>query len=247
MKLRFSGSRALLLGGSSDLGLELADLLIQENIFPFLTCRSSIGEEKINDRLKQHVGNYKVLYLDFCKMETIESVFDKVNHDLDFMIDFAHGDFEGLVGSVDSSDVYAYFAENISARAEVIKRTGRAMLRKKKGRLIFISSSATGNPNPGQGFYAASKLASEALYRNLGLELKDRGVTAISLRPGYINAGRGKRYLQSKQPMSFGSVVKQDVLTTKEMVETILFFLSDSAAGFTASTITVGEQFKKKE
>ncbi|MBA4369737.1 MAG: hypothetical protein C0403_19090 [Desulfobacterium sp.] len=236
-----------MLGGSSDLGLELARLLIQEKIFPLLTCRNRAGEEKINECLKSFEGLYKVAYIDFRNMETIETLFDKVNHRLDFMIDIAHGDFERLVCSADSSDVYAYFSENISARAEIIKRTGRAMLQNKRGKMIFISSAAVENPNPGQGFYAASKLASEALYRNVGLEFRDRGITTITLRPGYIDAGRGRRYLQARQRLSSAGVEKNNILTTKEMAETILFFLSDSAAGFTTAAITIGEHLKKIE
>jgi 3-oxoacyl-[acyl-carrier protein] reductase len=113
--------------------------------------------------------------------------------------------------------------------------------------MIFISSAAVEKPNPGQGFYAASKLAAEALYRNAGLEFRDRGITTITLRPGYIDAGRGKRYLQSRQIQSADGVGKLKILATKEMAETILFFLSDSAAGFTTAAITIGEDLKKIE
>jgi len=247
MTLCFSGSNALVLGGSADLGLELARLLIQEKIFPLFTYRNRAGEEMIHENLKSYEGLYQVAYCDFGKKETIEALFNKVNHRLDFMIDIAHGDFERLVCSADSCDVDAYFSENISARAEIIKRTGRAMLCNQKGRMIFISSAAVENPNPGQGFYAASKLAAEALYRNAGLEFRDRGITTITLRPGYIDAGRGKRYLQSRQRLSSNGIEKIQILTTKEMAETILFFLSDSAAGFTASAITIGEHLKKTE
>jgi len=247
MMLCFSGANALVLGGSADLGLELSRLLIQEKIIPLLTFRNKAGEEKIHENLKLYQGLYQVAYCDFEKRESIKELFEKVNHPLDFMIDIAHGDFERLVCSADSSDVYAYFSENISARAEIIKRAGRAMLCNQKGRMIFISSAAVEKPNPGQGFYAASKLAAEALYRNVGLEFRDRGITAIILRPGYIDAGRGRRYLQSRQLLSPDGVEKNKILTTKEMAETILFFLSDSAAGFTTSAITIGEHLKKIE
>ncbi|RJP77218.1 MAG: SDR family oxidoreductase [Desulfobacteraceae bacterium] len=247
MKLQFTGRHALVLGGSSDLGLELARLLIQEDLIPLLTFRSKAGETRIHERLAQYEGRYQTAYLDFSRMESIQSLFDKVNRNLDFLVDFIHGNLEGLVGSVDTRDAVAYFAENVSARAEVIKRAGRAMLGGKKGRMIFISSIAAEKPNPGQGFYAASKLASEALYRNMGLELGERGISAVILRPGYIDAGRGKRYLDSREPLPSGPKDRMKVLTVKEMAETILFFLSDQAGGFTTTTITMGGSWKKLE
>jgi 3-oxoacyl-[acyl-carrier protein] reductase len=247
MKLRFTGRHALVLGGSCDLGLELARLLIQEDLIPLLTFRSKAGETRIHERLARYEGRYQTAYLDFSRMESIKSLFDKVNRNIDFLVDFIHGNLEGLVGSADTSDVSAYFAENVSARAEVIKRAGRAMLGKKKGRMIFISSLAAEKPNPGQGFYAASKLASEALYRNMGLELGERGITALILRPGYIDAGRGKQYLDSRDASFPDGRNRIKVLTVKEFAETILFFLSDYAGGFTATTLTMGESWKKME
>jgi 3-oxoacyl-[acyl-carrier protein] reductase len=102
-----------------------------------------------------------------------------------------------------------------------------------------VSSSAAYRPNPGQGFYAASKLASEALYRNLGLELGEHGVTAVILRPGYIDAGRGKKYMQGKGGDILRMVPIKRVLNTAEVAETILFLLSDSAAGFNATEISL--------
>ena len=113
------------------------------------------------------------------------------------------------------------------------------MLKKKKGRLIFVSSTAADMPNPGQGFYAAAKLASEALYRNLGLELGDRGITTVSLRPGYIDSGRGREYIKTRGEDVLEMVPIKRALTGTEVAETILFLLSDSAAGFNATEISL--------
>ena len=113
------------------------------------------------------------------------------------------------------------------------------MLKKKRGRLVFVSSSAADRPNPGQGFYAASKLASEALYKNLGLELGGRGITTVTLRPGYVDAGRGKKYLQTRKEEVLRMVPIKRAITGAEVAETILFFLSDSAAGFNATEIAL--------
>jgi 3-oxoacyl-[acyl-carrier protein] reductase len=121
------------------------------------------------------------------------------------------------------------------------------MVKKRKGRLIFISSTAALRPKPGQGFYAAAKLASEALYRNMGLELGERGVTAVILRPGYIDAGRGKVYLQEQDKKVLATVPIKRAITKKEIAETIIFLLSESAAGINAADIIIdgGLTYKK--
>jgi 3-oxoacyl-[acyl-carrier protein] reductase len=244
MKLSFSGHRALILGGSSELGLVLAELMIREELFPFLTYRNRKGLKRISDRLEKFEGSYRTAYFDLGIPDSEVSLFEALNQDLDYMVDLAQGDFESLVGSADSSDVERYFSENISARARVIKMAGRAMLRKRKGRIIFISSSAAGKPNSGQGFYAASKLAAEALYRNLGLEMEGRGITTLSLRPGYVDSGRGRRYLQNRQVCLSGEETGLKVLAAKEAAELILFFLSERAVAFNAIEISIDENLK---
>jgi 3-oxoacyl-[acyl-carrier protein] reductase len=105
--------------------------------------------------------------------------------------------------------------------------------------MVYVSSAAAGRPHPGQGYYAAAKQASEALYRNVGLELSTRGVTAVTLRPGYIDAGRGLRYLEKKADDALAKVPLGRALKIDEVVDAIMFLLSDSAVGFNATILTM--------
>jgi 3-oxoacyl-[acyl-carrier protein] reductase len=237
MKLRFSGRNALILGGSCDLAMCLAECMMESSLFPILTYRNEEGERRISGKLENHSGRYSSLYLDFSRRDSLDSLFGETGDDIDFLIDFAQGDMESFIAAADSDSMFRYFSENVSFRAEIVKRVSRAMLRTKRGRLVFISSSAASRPNPGQGFYSAAKLASEALYKNLGLELGKRGITTVTLRPGYIDAGRGRHYLQAHEKEVLTMVPIHRALSRREVAETILFFLSDSARGFNATEI----------
>ena len=239
MKLTFSGNRALILGGTCELGVFLAKEMIKAGLFPILTYRNENGYKNILKQLQSVKGKYDTFYLDFTDRLSLKSLFSGIHDDLDFLVDFVQGNFENLVASADCDAVYRYFEENISFRAEILKMVARAMLKKKRGRLVFISSAAATRPNPGQGFYAASKLASEALYKNLGLELGSRGITTVTLRPGYIDAGRGKKYLQIKKDGPLCAVPVKRAVTCKELTETVLFFLSDSSRTFNAVEISM--------
>ncbi len=239
MNFCFFGKRALILGGSSDLALSLAETMIKEGLFPILTCRSEKAQNYITESLNALDGRYSTVYLNLSEPGSIGSALENADRDIDYLVDFAQGDFESLIASAEDLDIYQYFSENVSFRAEVIKKVARIMLAKKKGRMIYISSSAAAKPNPGQGFYAAAKLASEALYRNLGLELGGRGITTVTLRPGYINAGRGRSFLGAQSKEALRKVPIKRALTVDEVSETILFYLSDSASGFNATEISM--------
>lgn len=223
----FSGSIALLLGGNCELALETASLMIQLNFFPVLTYRSSKGLQDIRMQLSRYGNAYTVYECDLNRQKTIRTMFSRLDKNFDFLVDFSHGHLESLVASADSDLVNAYFMENIAARAEVIKTASRLMLKKKRGRFVYISSTAAQTSNPGQGFYAAAKLASEALYRNTGIELESRGITSRILRPGYIDSGRGRQFLGKSNKRYRDKIERYGVLSCREVAESILELLTD--------------------
>ena len=239
MTMNFSDSRALILGGSCDLAITLAPCMIEAGLFPILTYRNEKGWKYITKSLKTYKKKYSVFFLEFGNRDSMNSLFRQIGDDIDFMVDFVHGNFESLIASADVDRIYSYFAENVSFRAEVVKRVARIMIKNKRGRLIYISSSAAARSNPGQGFYAAAKLASEAIYKNLGLELGGHGITTITLRPGYIDSGRGGRFICTHTHEVLNKVPIKRALTKNEVAKTILFYLSDSAAGFNATEISM--------
>jgi 3-oxoacyl-[acyl-carrier protein] reductase len=73
----------------------------------------------------------------------------------------------------------------------------------------------------------------------MGLELGTRGITTVVLRPGYVDAGRGREYLQEQDVKILETVPIKRAITRNEIAETILFLLSDSAAGMNATEITM--------
>ncbi len=234
-----SGRRTLILGGSCDLALGLAEALAAEGHIPILTYRNDAGKELIHQSLQGVAVEYELLHLDLRQKQTIAALDPFIEEGVDHMVDFAQEDLEGLVPSVDAGAVTTFVETNIANRAAVIQQVSRAMVSRRKGRMVYVSSTAAGRPNPGQGFYAAAKQASEALYRNVGLELAPRGITTVTLRPGYVNAGRGQQYLKKNADATLAKVPLGRALEIDEVVDTILFLLSDSAVGFNATVLTM--------
>ena len=220
------------------MAIGLALTLIPMKILPILTFRGRQSKERIDAALKAHVGRYVPCLVDLAQPHSMEGLADHLDLGFDYLIDFAQDDFEGLVASADGDAVHGYLESNIAGRADVIRRVARSMLIKRSGRMVYVSSTAAACPNPGQGFYAAAKQAAEALYKNVGVELALRGITTVSLRPGYVDAGRGRIYLENNA-QALAKVPLGRALSVQEVVDTILFLLSDSATGINATTITM--------
>jgi 3-oxoacyl-[acyl-carrier protein] reductase len=239
LKICYSGKRALILGGSCDMGLALAEAMTTLALYPLLTYRDPRGHARIAERLGVPGRDYEAVHLELKTPLEHGQLDSLLNQGVDYLVDFAHGDLEGLVAAVDGSAVNAFFDAHITARAAVIQQVARAMLRNRKGRMVLVSSTAAGRPHPGQGFYAAAKQAAEALYRSLGVELAGRGVTTVVLRPGYVDAGRGRRYLEQHANQALSKVPLGRALTVAEIVQTVMFLLCEEAMGFNAAVLTM--------
>lgn len=239
LRLRYSGKRALILGGTSDLGLALAEAMTAAGLVPLLTYRDAGGRERIDKRLGFLGRRYDTIRLELKTPPESSALQEFLDLGIQYLVDLAHGDLEGLVAAVDGAAAGEFFHSHIAARAVLIQQVARAMLSSRQGRMVFVSSTAAARPHPGQGFYAAAKLAAEALYRNLGLELAGRGVTAVILRPGYVDAGRGRRYLEGNDSQTLSKVPLGRALTPAEVAHAIMFLLCDEAVGFNATVLTM--------
>ncbi len=130
MQLTFSGQRALIVGGSCDLGICLAREMIQEALYPILTFRTGAGRERIEKALEPFPGRWEAVRFDFADAVSTDLLFAHLREDLDFLVDLAQGDLEGLVASVEEEEFRPYFLRNISSRAEMLKRAAQVFLRK---------------------------------------------------------------------------------------------------------------------
>ncbi len=238
MKDSAEKKRVLMPGGTCELALCLGTKLIAQGWTPVLTWRDQTGKRKIESFYAGMTGQFDTRYLDLSDPSSLESLQAEATEGFAAMVDFAQGDYESLIAAGDDDRVRRYIAENVAARALLLKHVVRGMVRRRRGRLVFVSSSAAALPAAGQGYYAAAKIASEALYKNCGLELGGKGITSVILRVGYVSAGRGKAFHDAK-PEAVTRVPLRRTLAVEEVAETLCFLLAPAAEGFNATVLTM--------
>ena len=230
--LTFSGQRILITGGNSNIGLAFSHLAANHGLVPVMACRS---KERCEDALLHGPSDAQCVVLDFSDVESVNVFESALGEPVQYVVDIAHSEYESYVASGDPDAVDEYFSTNLSGRFRLLRILSRMMVSQRFGRMVFLSSASAGNPAPGQGFYAASKLGAEALYRNIGLELGKRGVTSVCLRAGYVNAGRGKRFLEEHKDAKLGPRGRS--LDAGEVAMNLLWLLSDAALTINGTTI----------
>ncbi len=234
MKLDFRGSTALILGGSSAMGLELTRLLQDEGVDAIPTHASPAGLDAIAETFPDLAGVSPRLNLaDRTSYASLDPVIDS---GVAYLVDLAQADHEGLLAAASKFDAESYFEAHVTGRLLLLKTVTRSMLAKGFGRLLHVSSTAAALPAPGQGFYATAKNAAESLYLSMGLELGGRGLTSLNLRLGLVDAGRGRRFLDAHNRRE---ALAPRVLSTDQAAKTLCFLLSDQALGLTCTTITM--------
>ena len=234
MKLTFRGRTALILGGSSAIGLELAARLLDEGLRPIPAHSSADGLSAIAERFPDLAATSP--RVDLADRASLDALRPALDAGIDYLIDLAHSDREGLLAATGDEAADEYFEAHVAARVQLIKAVTRSMLARRFGRLLHVSSTAAALPAPGQGLYCAAKRAAEGLYQTLGLELAERGVTAMNLRLGLVDAGRGARFLdrEDRRRNLAGRIVTLD-----QAAGTALYLLSDQALALTCTTITM--------
>ncbi|ADU65243.1 short-chain dehydrogenase/reductase SDR [Desulfurispirillum indicum S5] len=239
MKLDFCDHRLLILGGSSDLGLAIARQALSEGLHVTMTGSGSASLERMAEVIGHGDGQADGQLLDMNDVGSVEALLHGCQTAPGLLADCLHPHLEELVAAAAMEEVEDYFGSALIQRARLLQHLSRAMLSRRRGRMVHISSGAAGQPASGQGFYAASKLAVEGIYRSLGLELAPRGITTCSLRPGYIHCGRARSMIDEQGQQLLERIPAREVLAVEDVARTVLFLLSQSARGINATVVTM--------
>lgn len=146
---------------------------------------------------------------------------------------------DNLLLRISEDDWDSVLDTNLKSAYLCSKVAVRAMIRRRWGRIINVSSVVASIGNPGQVNYAASKAGMIGLTKSLAKEVASRNVTVNVVTPGYISTDivgvlpKGtQNQILSRIPVGrFG--VADDVATL------VGFLSSDSAAYITGQTIGV--------
>jgi 3-oxoacyl-[acyl-carrier protein] reductase len=130
------------------------------------------------------------------------------------------------------------------------KATLPAMLRKRQGRLIYLTSVSLKEPIPNLLLSNTVRIGVAGLVKSLATEFGQSGITANGVMPGYINTDRvdglaraqakktGKQFRQILKEYA-GEVPVRRLGTPEEVGQVVAFLASDAAAYINGSMITV--------
>ena len=128
---------------------------------------------------------------------------------------------------------------NLAGAFRCTRRAATGMIRKRRGRIVLISSVVGLYGSPGQTNYAASKAGLVGLARSISRELGGRGITANVVAPGFIDTEMTAVLPDEQKKAYLASIPAGRFATPEEVASVVRFVASDDAAYVTGAVIPV--------
>jgi 3-oxoacyl-[acyl-carrier protein] reductase len=139
-----------------------------------------------------------------------------------------------------SDDEFATVIDtNLTGAFRCARRAAKAMLRMRRGRMIFISSVAGLYGGPGQVNYAASKAGLVGVARSITRELAGKGITANVVAPGFIETDMTAVLPEETQAAYVKAIPAGRMAQPEEVADAVKFLASDAARYISGAVIPV--------
>jgi NAD(P)-dependent dehydrogenase (short-subunit alcohol dehydrogenase family) len=182
---RYEGKRAVIIGGTSGMGLATAKMLLDGGARVLVTGRSQAGLDSAQKELGKDAV---VVSSDARSLTDIDALASRVKAEFDtFDLLFANAGFS--IPAPLESVTEAVYDEmfNLNAKGPFFAVQKLAPLINRGGAVVFTTSIANVKGMPGQAAYGAAKAALRSFARVLAAELLPQEIRVNAVTPGPIN------------------------------------------------------------
>lgn len=236
--------RALVTGGTSGIGRQIAIAFAQEGADVAIFGTDSERAAQVLQQLEQHRVTAQQRFLAQCVNVTDRvAVEGGVNQVLgpfggvDILVNNAGIARDGLLMRMSEEDWDAVIDTNLKSVYYLCRALMRPMLKAKAGKIINISSIIGLTGNSGQVNYAASKSGMIGFTKALAQELSSRNICVNCIAPGFIRTRMTERLQQE------GELLKRIPLgrigEPQDVAHVALFLASHMSDYMTGQVLTV--------
>ncbi|MEO3407612.1 SDR family oxidoreductase [Mucilaginibacter sp. CAU 1740] len=175
---------ALITGGTSGIGKELAKLFAKENYNLILVARNQEELDSTAAELQSAGITVETIVKDLSDMEQAKALCTEVTEQVDVLVNDAGQGVYGLFTENELERELGIVHLNICATVILTKHFLKQMTARGEGKILNLGSVAGKLPGPWQAVYHATKAFVLSFTTAVREEVKDSGVTLTALMPG---------------------------------------------------------------
>ena len=228
----FKDKNLFVTGGTGSIGSSICNYFNNngcKDIYSTTTNLNKVREDQTYIKFKEiNLNNIENINLD--------ELFD---FDIDFLVLNAGLNKDNIFLRMSSEDWNSVINVNLNSSFHLLKYYVRKMVKKKFGRIVFISSVVAYTGNPGQANYTASKAAISGLVKSLALELSSRNITVNSIAPGFISSNMTDKLNDDQKNAILERIPMKKLGNSDDIAKAVGFLCSENANYITGQTLHV--------
>ncbi|MDM8559274.1 3-oxoacyl-ACP reductase FabG [Candidatus Parabeggiatoa sp. HSG14] len=240
MKIDLSGEIALVTGASRGIGQDIALALGQAGASVIGTATTSNGADIITQSLTKRDISGEGKLLDVANTDSINTLLKSLGKDMPtILVNNAAITRDTLLMRMSDDDWNNVISANLTAIYRLSKGCLRAMMKKRQGRIITITSVVGLTGNAGQTNYAATKAGVIAFSKSLAREIGSRSITVNTVAPGFIDTDMTQEFSEEQRAAMLQQIPLNRAGKTNDVASAVVFLASKAAAYITGETLHV--------
>ncbi len=237
------GRVALVTGGSGGIGRAVCERLVCGGAR--VVCQYRSGRDRVQAlqaRLGSESSRLRAVQADLSDSECLEPLVRDVLESegrIDALVHAAALTDDALLLRVEPDRLRRQLELNLEAGILLVRAVLPAMLRRRYGRIVMISSVVASIGNAGQTVYATAKAGLEGFVRSLAREIGRKGITVNCVAPGLIDTDMSGTMAEDLRRRAIENTAVGRAGTASEVAGAIAFLCSDEAAYITGTVLQV--------
>ena len=240
---QLTGQTALITGASGGIGGAIARAFHAQGATIAISGTREDALQALATELKATGSNpVHVIPCNLSDTNAVEALFPKAEElmgKVDILVNNAGITRDGLTIRMNDEDWAQVLDVNLTSSFRLCRAALKAMMKRRNGRIINISSVVGVTGNSGQANYAATKAGLIGLSKSLAQEVASRGITVNCIAPGFITSSMTGVLPDTVKEKILASVPQGRMGFPEEIAAGAVYLASTEAGYVTGQTLHI--------
>ena len=235
----FKNKTVFLTGSTGGIGKEIAFKMSALGAKMILTGTNHEKLEDLSNKLPNE-NEFIVSNLDSSKnVEHLSNRLIEKGYSIDILINNAGITKDNIFLRMKEDEWTSVLNINLHSTVLLTQKIIKGMIKRKFGRILFITSIIGHSGNPGQSNYSASKAGLSAFSKSIAGEVASRGITSNCIAPGFIKTPMTEKLTEDQQNQILKNIPVSRFGLPSDIASACIYLSSNEASFITGSTLHV--------